>query len=59
MKLPPLGMDSLLDFQKGNLYYVDKTPFIKTVIESSASAHLRTFWRIERTGVPFPLRKKA
>ncbi len=42
MKLPPLGMDSLLDFQKGDLYYVDKTPFIKAVIESAARVLLIT-----------------
>lgn len=42
MKLPPVGMDSLLDFQKGNLYYVDKTPFIKTVVQYNAKVLLIT-----------------
>ncbi len=42
MKLPPVGTFSFAALRAENKYYVDKTPFIKTVIESAASVLLIT-----------------
>ncbi len=42
MKLPPVGTFSFSTLRTENKYYVDKTPFIKTVIESAASVLLIT-----------------
>jgi hypothetical protein len=42
MKLPPIGAFSFEEIREKDRYYVDKTPFIKTALESSASVLLIT-----------------
>ena len=42
MKLPPIGSFSFEEIREKDRYYVDKTPFIKTALESSASVLLIT-----------------
>ncbi len=41
-RLPPIGTSSFSTIRTESKYYVDKTPFIKTVIESAASVLLIT-----------------
>ena len=42
MKNLPIGIDFFLELRSGNNYYVDKTRFIKTVLEDSARVMLIT-----------------
>lgn len=41
-KVLPIGMENFRDLIRSNCYYVDKTDFIKTVMESGSKVHLIT-----------------